>query len=218
MFAKQLLILALASSASAMAAPVTWTDWTSVTATAPGAIGVLATTTGNVNVTFSGSYSFVQTGCGTAYWDTGTYNGTLNKPLSCDIVALNAGGNKTISFDTAVVDPYIALMSWNSNTVTFSDAFEVVSNGPGYWGSGTPVLNGDSTGFVGAGEVHAIIRFTGTFSSISFTDTSENWHGFTVGVAGKAAEVPEPSTLALLMPAVGLALVAARRRRMRSAA
>lgn len=205
------LIALLVAAAPALADPITWTDWTSTTATAPGAVGTMSTGSGDVHVTFTGAYSFVQTGCGTAYWDAGNYNGALNKPLSCDIVALNAAGTKTITFDTAVVDPYIALMSWNGNTVTFSDAFEVVSNGGGYWGSGTPVLNANSDGFFGSGEVHAIIRFTGTFTSISFTDSSENWHGFTVGVAGKATNVPEPSSLALALAAVGL-LTATRRR------
>jgi hypothetical protein len=184
-----------------------WTDWTSAgpsvvagTITAPGGV---------VGVTYTGSYSFAQTGGGFPYWSYGNYNGAYNKPPAIDIVALAAGGPKTISFDTPVVDPYLAVMSWNGNTVTFSAPFTVVSNGSGYWGSGTPVLNGDSTGFYGAGEVHAILQFKGSFTSLSFTDTSENWHGFTVGIAG----VPEPATWALMIAGFGLVGVAARRRR-----
>ncbi len=209
MFSRFTLIATLLASTSAFAGPV-WTDW--VSAASNSAAGTLATTNGTVNVSYTGSYAFVQTGCGTAYWDAGNYNGTLDKPLSCDIVALAAGGTKTITFDSAVIDPYIALMSWNTNVVRFSAPFEVISNGSGYWGSGTPVVDADDQGFVGNGEVHAIIRFTGTFTSISFTDSTENWHGFTVGADNKATppQVPEPSTLALLL---GGALAAAALRR-----
>ena len=81
----------------------------------------------------------------------------------------------------------------------------IESVGPGYWGSGTPVLNAAGTGFFGSGEVHGVIRLPGTYDSISFTHTSENWHGLTIGVTALADggnPVPEPASLAL----VGLAL------------
>lgn len=197
---------------SALAQTVYWTDWTS--AGGGTAQGTIAAPGGSIGVGHSGGFGFVQTGCGTAYWVPGTYNGPVNKPFDCDIVALNAGGPKTITFDTAVADPYLALQSWNGNTVLFSAPFELVSNGSGYWGSGTPIINGDSTGFFGNGEVHAIIRFKGSFTSISFTDTSENWHGYTVGVADVAdpGGVPEPATWALLLSGFGLLGFSARRR------
>jgi hypothetical protein len=215
MLQKLAILGALFAAAGAQAATVAWTDWTSSGTPAGSAQGTIAAPSGTVNINYGGGFSFVQTGCGAPYWATGDYSGTLNKPPSCDIVALNAGGAKTISFDTPVVDPYMALMSWNGNTVTFTDPFTVVSNGRGYWGTGTPVVNATSDGFFGNGEVHAIIQFTGTFSSIGFTDTSENWHGFTVGVLDRAPNgTPEPGTLALLLPGVALAaFFGARRRR-----
>lgn len=203
--------LALLGAQGAMAVTVAWADWTS--ASAGTAQGTISAPGGAVGVTHAGGYSFVQTGCGTAYWAPGTYNGPVNKPGDCDIIALNTGGTKTISFDTAVVDPYIALMSWNNNTVVFSAPFELVSNGSGYWGSGTPIINQDGTGFFGSGEVHAIIQFKGTFTSLSFTDTSENWHGYTVGIADVAGGVPEPATWAMMIMGFGLVGVTARRRR-----
>lgn len=208
-----ILLAALLASSAASSAVITWTDWTAATQGA--AVGTINAPSGTVNVSYAGSYSFVQTGCGTAYWSPGTYNGAFNKPFDCDIVALNAGGTKTIAFDTAVTNPYMALQSWNGNTVRFDAAFEVVSNGSGFWGSGTPIVDGDDMGFFGSGEVHAILRFNGTFNSISFTDTSENWHGFTVGIADRASVVPVPATLALVLPALALVLggAAARRRR-----
>ena len=203
--------LAFAGS-QAGAVTVAWTDWQS--ASAGTATGTIAAPGGAVGVTHTGGYSFVQTASGIPYWDTGTYNGAINKPPGIDIVALNAGGIKLISFDKAVVDPYIALMSWNGNTVEFSAPFTVESNGPGYWGSGTPILNGSSTGFFGAGEVHAIIRFSGTFNSISFTDTSEDWHGYTVGIGDVAGAIPEPATWGMMIAGFGLVGASLRRRRL----
>jgi hypothetical protein len=203
--------LALMASTAVGAATIQWTDWKAAGVAEVG--GTIAAPGGDVNVIYTGPYSFAQIGCGTAYWDTGSYNGALNKPPSCDIVALNPGGPKTITFDKPVTDPYMALMSWNGNTVVFDTDIEVVSNGPGFWGSGTPVVNANGDGFFGSGEVHAIIRFPGTFTSISFTDTSENWHGFTIGIEDVAGPgVPEPSTWAMLLLSLGLLAVSTRRR------
>jgi len=135
------------------------------------------------------------------------------------MIALVTGGVSTVTFSQPIKDPYFALVSWNSNTVDFNTPIEVVSFGAGYWGSGTPIVNAAGDGFFGSGEVHGVIRLPGTFSSISFSHTSENWHGFTIGVLGLADEepppptgVPEPSTL-ILMSAGLLGIGAARRRR-----
>jgi hypothetical protein len=202
--------IALGFATQANAVVVSWTDWTAVTATAPGAIGELTADGSTVDVTYSGPYAFVTTDAGTNYWTEGTpapYTAgeVENAPPASDIVALNAGGTKTITFSEAIQDPYLALVSWNGNTVDFGDdVFEVISEGAGFWGSGTIIPNADNTGFFGSGEVHGIIKFEGSFTSLTFTDTPENWHGFTIGVAGLAddgngdGQVPIPGTLALL--------------------
>jgi hypothetical protein len=172
-----------------------------------------------VDVTYTGTtpIAFAQVGPGTNYWNPAApyISSTVdNAPPAQDIIALNSGGTGTITFSEPVTDPLIALVSWNGNTVDFGVPIQILSFGAGFWGNGTPVLNDDGDGFVGSGEVHGVIRLPGTHTAISFTHTSENWHGFTVGIVGLAEPpngAPEPTTLALL--GVSLLGLAAMRRR-----
>lgn len=205
----QRLALAVAlclTTSLAHATTVSWADWTSSTdTTATGSITVGPNSTG---VTFDAGrsgFDFVQTNnTGTYYWTQGTpapYTGgsVSNAPATSDIIALGNGGPRTITFSNAVTDPYFALVSWNGNTPTFSSPMTLISEGCGYWGCGTFDISTDHLSFTGNGEAHGIIEFVGTFKSISFTDTSETWHGLTVGIAGIAPpSVPEPATLAIL--------------------
>ena len=180
------------------AGTVSWTDWTSE---APGQVnGNLTFGATSIDVTFSGDYHFTKTNGGKNFWlPNAPYISTevSNPPPDSDIIALNIGGAKTITFSQAVQDPVIGLVSWNSNTVDFGEPIEILSYGQGYWGNGTPVLNATGTGFYGSGEVHGVIRLPGVHTSITFTDTSENWHGITVGAASLAA-VPLPASVWLL--------------------
>jgi len=108
-------------------------------------------------------------------------------------IGLDEAGTVTITFSQAVQDPLLALVSWNGNTVDFGVPINILSYGAGYWGNGVPVLNSTGTGFFGSGEVHGVIELPGLYDSITFTHTSEGWHGFTVGA--KAVVIPVPPTV-----------------------
>ena len=204
--------IAMIAAQAAQADTVFWTDWTSK---GPGVVsGTLSDGATSVGVTFTGAYSFAQTSGGTNYWAPNTpyLSATVsNAPPASDIVALNAGGTKTITFSQTVHNPLIALVSWNGNHVSFAPGsnLKYLSSGHGYWGTGS-FSSKTSTSFVGLGELHGVIMLEGDFTSISFTDTSENWHGLTVGVVGV---VPEPETYAMMLAGLGALGAVARRRR-----
>ena len=210
---------ALAFSATAAnAVVVQWADLTSQTdTTVSGAIDVNGS---SVGVTYAGGYyaPATQINGGINYWIEGNpkpyTGGTVeNAPPTTDIIAFSAGGLKTITFDRTVSDVYLALVSWNGNAGVFDQPFEVISQGCGYWGCGT-FENVTATSFTGNGELHGIIRFTGSFNSVSFTDRGEEWHGIQIGIAGIAPPqgVPEPATWAMMIGGFGLAGAAMRRR------
>ena len=210
---------ALSFAGSANAVTVAWTDWQSSTTTSASG-QIFSTSTIDVTLSTSGeALAFVQTGSGTNYFTEGNpppYTGgdVDNAPPAAEMVALNAGGLKTITFSQAVINPYIAFVSWNGNVAAFSQPFEKVSEGRGFWGAGTFALGVGNT-FVGSGEVHGVLRFLGEFSSITFTDQNENWHGLTIGIGGVAPPpgIPEPATWAMMIMGFGAAGSMIRRRR-----
>jgi hypothetical protein len=202
----------LVGGSVAVANAAYWTDWTSAPAGASIVSGTLFDGTNTVDVTYTGPYGFAQTsGGGTNYW---TYPGptspydSFNGPPDSDIVALNTAGTKTITFSQAVTNPLFAWTSWNGNSAQFGVPISILSYARGYWGTGTPALNLDGTSFNAAGEETGVVQLMGTFTSITFTDSAnEYWHGFTMGLPGAVPSgVPEPTTVLLLgLGIVGLA-------------
>jgi PEP-CTERM motif len=208
--------LSLGLAAQASATPVSWTDWTSTMSTASGVVGSITTGSTTIDVGFTGPYSFAQVSGGTNYWNpSAPYIGAAvdNAPPASDIIALGTGGTATITFSQPVLNPLIALVSWNGNTVEFGVPITILSYGSGYFGNGTPIPNAGGSGFFGNGEVHGVIVLPGTYSSITFTHTFEYWHGFTVGVMGEApSTVPDPGS-SLLLLGIGLVGLRAWKRR-----
>jgi hypothetical protein len=200
----------LAFASIAIADTAYWTDWTGVTAGAPGVVGTLNTGSGTVNVTYTGPYSSAQTSGGTNFWTfpgpTSPY-GAYNGPPDSDIIELTIAGTKTITFSQAVQNPLFAFTSWQISSAEFGVPISILSYARGYWGTGTPTLNAAQTGFNGGGEETGVIELLGTFTSITFTDAvNEGWHGFTIGVAPTSSSVPEPATMLLLgLGLIGLA-------------
>ncbi len=212
----------LTFSAPCHAVNVIWADWESSTSTT--VEGMLATST-PIAIEFSSpaGFAFVQTGSGTNYWTEPNptarpYTGGVveNAPPAAELIALSGGGQKTITFGEPISGLYLAIISWNGNTAQFDQPFTVISQGQGYWGNGTIALGDDNT-FVGTGEPHGILYFPGTFSSLTFTDATENWHGLTVGVASLASDViPEPASAAALALLLTSSAALHRRRQVRA--
>lgn len=199
---------ALLTAGAASAVTVQWASLTSQ----PNSTTVIGNI-GAVGATYSGSINFTQlNNTGTDYWvDSGYTQGVVNRPTGTDLISLNEGGLKTITFSAPVSTVYLAFTSWNGVSTTFSSPFATVSEGCGFWGCGT--FTGASPSFTGSGEVHGVLSFAGPITSLTFTDTSENWHGLQIGIA-----VPEPATWALLIGGFAAVGVAMRRRRVPLAA
>ena len=194
-------------------ATIYWTDWTSATVGTPGSASGSITFPGpfNIGVTYSGEVaSTTQTSGGTNYWNSApsvyTDPGTVdNGPTNSDIITLDRSSSlNTITFSSPVVDPVMAFLSlgrdpavWGPNYIVryeFDAPFTVLNYGPNNIWAGVGTLTDIGSNTLEGIEGNGIIQFSGTFSSISWSNSpNEYWHGFTVG-----APVPEPGTMLLL--------------------
>lgn len=226
------LIAALLATAPAYAATV-WTDWTSQSVGTSGQIvntptGTVTGTASGVTVIYSGGFRSAQTdgsadGTTSDFWNSPGFSGgwlttpATTPPPGSDIITLIEGGRKTVTFSQPVTDVFMAFLSWNGNDVTFDRAFTIEGEGRGYFGTGTFVTNPTNTGFTStrSNEVHGILKFAGTFSSLSWTDIRENSRGFQIGInaiSSPANPVPEPSSWAMMLCGFAIVGHALRRR------
>jgi hypothetical protein len=125
-----------------------------------------------------------------------------------DDIRLRGGfaGINTITFASPVENPVSAIWSLGAPGIAASFTFAATptfeAGGPNsqFGGSSITVLNNVVSGNEGNGAV----QFSGTFSSISWTDTPENFYAFTVGINGPLGRgpgpgpVPEPMSLTLV--------------------
>lgn len=204
--------LACVSSLAISAPVVNWIDWSS---TSSGTLNIAPNT---INVSMTGApiglsngdyyYNNAATG-GTAV--TGTYAGLMPS----DMIQVNGASTFTLTFSSAILNPYIALVSVGQGgypvTYSFGAPVSVLSAGGNYWGYSGYTVNGNNfTGY----EYNGILQLQGSYSSISFsTAPGENWHGFNIGSAAVANAVPEPETYAMMLAGLGLLGGLARRRK-----
>lgn len=215
--------LAFGALAMNSQATLVWTDWSVVNATTDVASGILTTNGGAVGVSYVGDVSGGSTGAGINYFRNGSnvpyaaYDALDAAPTTADHVETTVAGTKTITFSQAVLNPIMAIISVGQPgvaiTYSFNQAFTILDQGAGYWGSDPDGAQVSGNSFVG-NEWHGVIQFSGAVTSITWnTNPNENWHGFQIGADENlpTGAVPEPGTLALM--GLGLAGIAAAARR-----
>jgi hypothetical protein len=224
-FVAGILVVICGSVGQACAGTIFWTDWQSQgSGTGFIGLGTITTSTATVSVTYNNpqGIAFFQTGSGTDYFQNGLFNGGRNPatspytsnlvdniPTAAEMIALRFAGSQSLSFSESIANPVFSYVSLNGNGYAFDQDFEILSvggvdgNSPGYWGSGTSFKQvvGNEYRLLGTGEPHGTIRFTGSFSTVTWRSLSnEFWNGFTVGIQGTSTEVfaavPEPSSVA----------------------
>lgn len=210
----------LLAAAAPVGAQTVWTDWTSAT---PGTPGSAEGTLDGVGVSYAGQVlgNTQITGGAAALWapSTSFVGGTVDaSPATVgDMITLSGatGDTNTLSFDTPVTNPVLAIWSLGQpgSQASFdfdaTPTFQVGGPNANFGGSAITV-----TGNVVEGrEGNGVVQFNGSFSSISWTNTPESFYGFTVGTAGDITPaIPEPATLALLGAGL-LAMALVKRRR-----
>ncbi len=178
-----------------------YVDWTAANAAAGTASGTITLPGGgSIDVGLrvvnpngsSGRFFFGQTSCGTSYWrPSAPYVGDYvsNAPPPCDIIALSGGNTSSyvITFSEPVQDPVMDILSLGSHgtpaVYAFARTFEVISEGTGFWGTGTYSIEPGQK--LRGREWHGAIRFVGQLSTLSWTaPLGEIWHGVTFGIRG----------------------------------
>ena len=209
-FSRLILSVILLSVNSYAMATTVWTDWTASVVGDPGSAGgSLGTTIVNYSGEVTANTNINGT---TSIWNpSSTFIGGIvdtTPDTIGDVIGLDGSSTVgTISFSAPVSNPVIAIWSLGSPSIAASFTFDATptlqAGGPNSIYSGSSiVVNGN---IVSGNEGNGVILFNGTYSSISWTSTNENWYGFTVGTA----VIPIPPALWLfgsgLLGLIGIA-------------
>lgn len=214
----------------AAAAPIAWTAWNSTFTPSSSNGGSATGTAGAVNVSYSGELITLYFNY-PSWQPAGTFTPPgLNAPTMADGGIRLYGGHttlNTITFSSPVTDPYFAIWSLGGLGTSASFVFDATpifdAGGVSKEIGGMPITVSGNT--VSGTEGNGIVHFSGTFSSISWSNPqAENYYMFTVGFGGSSTcegpncgggnpGVPEPLTLAVF--GMGLAGLASLRRRKR---
>lgn len=178
-----------------------WVDWTSDLVANPGGsvAGVMTVGSNVINVSYSGEV-FSQTqlnGTGTDYYSPlSTYtNAVCVNPPTNGMITFAGGtsGADTATFSQPLTNPVMAIVSEGSPgedlDITFSTPFNILSTGPGWWGSG-PALTQTGNVLHGA-ESDGTIQFIGAYTSISWTISGSDsyYTGVTLGATNGPAPI-----------------------------
>ncbi len=204
--------------AAPASAVTVWTDWISVSDTTPGASGLL----NGVTVTYSGQViDFVINGTSNIWSPNSSFIGgtvTASPSTVGDDIRLNGIirlATGALFFSSPVVNPVFAIWSLGSPSTAASFTFNATptleAGGPNsQFGGSSIVVNGNT---LSGNEGNGVVEFTGTFNSITWSHTIENFYAFTVGVNGPSGPtVPEPSMWLLLGSGLGGLFVLRRHR------
>jgi len=152
--------------------------------------------------------NFIQSGTGTDYWQSGSANSPYrsaaidNDPPASSVVSLRFASTNSFEFSQPLGNVFIAYISINGNTFSFSRDFKILSNGQGYWGQGTVVHNVVGNTYqlqTTGGDPHGTVGLDGVFDSFSFDALrDENWFGFQIGTYGLSSVVYPPECPDLL--------------------
>jgi len=183
-------VTSVATLASAQSGTA-WTDWKKETLDTM--TGRLMLASGAVTVKFTGpQLYFTQLGepGNRDYWISGDPDpySVTGRPIGTDIVGFTGGTGDAqykITFSRPVTDPVLAILSLGSvgspARYVFNQLPTLVSSGEGFYGGCADCLKVKRKTVTGT-EGHGVVRFVGTYKSITWTEPDyENWHGVTIG-------------------------------------
>lgn len=197
-----LLVCSLFWSQLAIAATVSWVDWSYNSTSFSGVVD-------GVDVSFTGDYydfHYPVSGGSTNFWEypssvtSNTYSASPlvdNAPPDSDIIVMKEAGIRTITFSQPVDNPVMSILSMGSITTPvqyqfINTGFNILSVGPGTFDpSGNGTLTKLSNNVLQGVEGHGLIQFTGTYTSISWNvNVFEDFHGIQIGIGSSVVPIP----------------------------